>query len=553
MTPHRRPPLHSLSLLLATLPACLAFAAPAPWQGALGAGSSGSTVHIHGTVVDGTTGKPIPRVLVSSLDRRLATMTNGDGAFVLDVTMDAAAARGLLDGTGGGNNGSGVRLYLEVRKPGYLEPQTRPNVGLNNAASPVTLKLMPAGIVEGHLSANGSVPPSKVSVSLLMHNTVSDDRIWVMVGGQQTDREGGFRFSNLRPGEYAVMSNEWRGDQPLPPSPSTVTEQYPPVFFGDSPTLAGATKLRLHYGETAEADLHLRKATYFPVTVPVGGANAGINVRVSTGEDQSGFRLGYNQADHAVEGSLPTGTYTLLISSYRPLQAYASVVLHVGEAPVRSAEVVPVAAAPILVRLHRDFTGKGTPPATVNARVYLQPQEQGLAFASATAQPGQEDEMALPDVAPGRYQVHVEPTYGYVAAVRSAGVDLRQTMLSVGVGGSAAPIDVTLRDDSGQISGTVQGGTAPLPEPTFVSLLPLEPGGQMRMGTAGPDGRFTLLNVDPGSYRLFASQLPQWGIPWHDPEALRALEGKGTEVTVTSNATLNVDAPLLDDGALGLP
>jgi hypothetical protein len=59
----------------------------------------------------------------------------------------------------------------------------------------------------------------------------------------------------------------------------------------------------------------------------------------------------------------------------------------------------------------------------------------------------------------GKYRVWVMPNRGYVASATSGGVDLLRKPLVVGAGGASAPIEITLRDDTAALDGTV----SPLP------------------------------------------------------------------------------------------
>ena len=527
--------------------------AAVPAQEASPANGGSATFHLQGTVVDGVTGKPVSRALVISGDRRLATMTNDEGAFSLTIT-GAHVGQGSLPF---GGPGIGFRLYLSAQKPGYLPPSDTGSVEIGGASTvAVQLKLMPAAVIAGHVYADRSVVPRNVRISLLAHNVVDGERRWMAVNGQNTERDGSFRFVDLSPGEYTVMTGEWRGDLPPPRPGDGPRQEYPPVFFGDTPSLTAATKLHVHYGEAAQTDLHLRSATYFPVKVPVNGpANAGVNVRVNSADALDGFQLGYNGSDHAVEGALPSGTYTLNLSSFRPQRAYATTVLHVADRPAQTAAVTLNAPAPITVRLHRDFTG--TTQAGVDqshVSFSLLPDDRFFSpFVTGNTQQGQTDEIILPAVAPGRYTVRVDAGYGYAASVQYAGADLQAQPLVLGEGGAIGPIDVTLRDDTGALEGTVTTDGAPQPSQTFVCLLPASPGAQFAFSSANTDGKFTLGNVVPGSYRLFATSKAPWLLPVHDVETLQAFDHKGTAVTLSPRARLQMDAPLLDERALELP
>ena len=516
------------------------------------------TFHLHGTVVDGVSGKPVDRALVASQDRRLATMTDSSGAFALDIRFEGSL-RDRMQTTGAFRDpksspeATAVRIYFTVQKPGYLTPSEPLSVAFEGTGSAVTFRIMPAAVVSGRVFADAGATPRNVAVTLLAHNAVNGERLWSSAGVQRTGAEGRFRFTNLRPGEYTVMSAEWRGDQPAPSQRNRVAQEYPPVFFGDTSSLASSTKLHVHYGEIAGTDLHLRLAAYYPVKVPVSGpANAGVNVRVNSADALDGFQLGYNAAEHAVEGALPSGTYALSLSTYGPQQAFGTAVLHVANAPLQTGPVALVPPAPITVRVREEFTEARNLPEHRSTRVVLQPEDRGGVFVNGAREPGQ-DGIVLRDVAPGRYTVRVETEYGYAASVQYAGVDLQAQPLAIGEGGATAPIDVTLRDDTGRLEGAVAGPGASLAETTFVCLVPLSPGGQLEVAPAGPDGKFALGHIVPGNYRLFATLRPPWGMPWHDPEVLRGLEGKGVAITATSKAVLQRDAPLLDDSAMELP
>src|ERR1700761_4484738 len=85
---------------------------------------TGDTVYrLQGAVEDALTGKPLPRALVTSIDRRLATMTDREGHFSLLITIPDRP-QGLTPGMGRvtsfsgplGGFGSGESLLLIASK-----------------------------------------------------------------------------------------------------------------------------------------------------------------------------------------------------------------------------------------------------------------------------------------------------------------------------------------------------------------------------------------------------------------------------------------------------
>jgi hypothetical protein len=108
--------------------------------------AAGDTIyHLHGTVVNGVTGKVIARALVVSGDRRLATMTDDEGHFAVDLSVpphpdDSNAvpptARRVMLMAG--------NLILTAQKPGYL-PTPQPTIlSIDDAlsAQAIQIKLM---------------------------------------------------------------------------------------------------------------------------------------------------------------------------------------------------------------------------------------------------------------------------------------------------------------------------------------------------------------------------------------------------------------------------
>ena len=542
-----------VSFVLLLVVTCAApFAARAQTQ-------TGDTVYrLQGAVEDALTGKPLPRALVTSLDRRLATMTDGEGHFSLLISIPArpqgvsTPAMGRFTAFSGplGAFGSGENLLLIATKPGYLQPQQPTMLPLDAtlASNPVELKLMPAGVIQGSVFTDISDAPFGVRV-MLLHRQVQEGRYqWVQSDMQSTDSRGQFRFDNLGPGEYTIMSAEWAGDQPLVRPRFEPTRQYPPVFLGNVSGLSEAHKLQLHNGETLQTELHLRAATYYPINVPVSplGSEGGVNVRVLGSDGFNGFRLGFNARTEAVEGTLPNGAYTLLITHFGPPPSSSAVVpIQVAGRPVRTGPVALGPAASISVHIHPELTQQQGPIQRY-LNIFLRPEDQGTPGASAHGNPEDLGELTLENVLPGRYFVEAMPSFsGYVASVTSGNVNLFEQPLVVTAGAHPDPIEVTLRDDFATLTGAITGfGGAP-PRVCSVILLPTDSSGRLALGIV-VNGRFTIGDVTPGTYLLVATPHFPQDIPYRDPEAMRAYAGIGSTVTLIGGQQAHADAPFLD-------
>ena len=493
-------------------------------------------------------------------------MTGANGKFAIDISVPALPVT-----TGNILRGYAGSVALMAQKPGYLLLQngfTPIAVGEALSSTPVEIKLMPAAVVTGHVSSAAADSASGVRVNLLLHSVQDGHFLWIPAGAAITNAHGDFRFPNLRPGEYAVLTSQWAGDQTQPAPRDAITEQYPPTFYGDVRNLAGSTKLNVRYGDVTPTEIHLHLATYYPITVPVtsGSPNQSVNARLTGPENLGNSALRYNRAENAVEGRLPSGDYTLLLSSAAPgqLQSSAQVTIHVDSSPIRTAAIALAPPASIQVRVHPEFTKpedltNQQPPSvmlrngsTVRAQqqqlvqILLRSEDSGGGFIGAS-QPSANGDLVIENVQPGRYFVHEQPFRGYVASMTSGGVDLLEHPLIVNPSGAPDPIDVTLRDDTATLNGTVNPGNGSLPRISFIVLLPTGSSGHFAQAYASADGKFSAANVAPGSYRVLAFRGQPIQLPFRDAEAMRRYDGKGPTVTVAAGQSQQIDVPLLDE------
>ncbi len=517
---------------------------PAAWA------QTDAVYHVHGRVLNASTHHPIARALVATNDHRLATMTDTNGNFAFDVTV--APQEGGPDVPSRAASG-GVVLTLTATRPGFVAQEYSQQVELNSstAAKSVTLGLLPLADISGTIDAEAIGPVPNVQVLLLEHQVSDGAFIWMQRGAQATGERGQFRFDDLEPGEYTITTREWEGDAPAYLRES---RQYPPRFAGDAANLAAATKLQLRYGSDDQVRLHLREAAYYPVHIPVqvSQQRTGISVQVLADGAPFGYSLGWNGRDNAVEGSLPSGAYTVLISSGVPQAAYARVPLTVSESSAQHAPVTLAPAAMIRIHVRLDFTEdesnsggfaySGNPS---NMPTQASPVDVDLTSTEASgisfnSQRRQAEDPILEQVAPGTYAVRARTIRGYVASVSAGGIDLMQQPLRVGDTGSADPIDVTVRNDSGTLTGVVEMDAEQL---AFVSVLLVaaDGSGHSAQGYAQRGGKLSVQNIPPGTYRAFAtSPMQSQQLPYRDANAMQPFERLGTLVTVAANQTVDL-------------
>ena len=534
--------------------------------------STADTVyHLHGSVLNGVTGRPIGRALVVSPDRRLATMTNAEGHFTLDVSVPPATAAEGQRSTAT-QQGAGIRfsggplsagrfggggLVLTAQRPGYLPSRQGAALTLDATLNTreIVLRLQPAASIRGQVIAPGAEGFRGVRVELLRHSVLDGRPSWQMASMRQVGADGTFTMTDLQPGEYTVATSEWVPQNRLVVDVKNITDQYPPDFLGDTRTLDGATKLHLAYGQSAQANLHLHTARYYPVTIPVQGLpqNSGASVRVAAGAGFQLYQLGWNNRDGTVEGALPNGDYVVTVNAPGSQHAGAQIPLHIADAAVVHAPVglTPTQDIPVTVRDERTGAGSATaftgpPQAGNNPGFYLSVRPEDLESGGGGMMQTTGGGPVLQNMMPGRYYLQGNSMgRGYVAAITCDGVNLLTQAMVVNDSGHTAPVEVTLRDDGGTISGTVDLASSNL-SAARVIILPSDGSGHVLYSYVTGAGTFQMSNVPPGSYRVFAMPADETEtLPYLDAQAMRPYEGRGGAVTVLAGQTAQVKAELV--------
>jgi hypothetical protein len=149
---------------------------------------------------------------------------------------------------------------------------------------------------------------------------------------------------------------------------------------------------------------------------------------------------------------------------------------------------------------------------------------------------GTNDDSLVLDLAPGKYWLRVTPFRGYVASASMGGTDLLREPLVV-VPGAATPIEITMCDDTAELSGSLLGVTPTTVDashsgtPGFLDCSPVADNpGRLLEFSAFSDGKFDVQGVAPGVYRVIAFSRQRRDIPYRDPEAMKAYENKGQVV-----------------------
>jgi hypothetical protein len=542
------------------------------------------TETIQGTVVNEVTGEGIGRALVYSPDNRFATLTDGQGHFEFIVPKPKQSPAE--------DNGEfvfrGIRTLMtrgrqtfysfSARKPGFLE-----DPGNNVQAAPgtdSTIRLIPEAIIKGRVIASESEGAAGINIQLFARQVHDGMPRWVRSQAATANSNGEFRFADLMPDTYKIMTQELLDTSPVVRAPGSQIYGFPPICFPGVRDFASGAPIQLTAGQTFQADIPLARQPYFPVQIPVTNPadSNGLNVSVAAQSHPGpGYSLGYNPATQRIEGLLPRGSYLVEATAFGPTMASGSVNLAVAG---KSSDAAPLALIPglqIPVNVREEFTSNdwhGTTFFTEGGRSYtfqsgprlylnvsLMPADDFAERGSASLRPPLsrgDNTLVIDGIEPGLYRLRVNTSHGYVASATSGSVDLLREPLAI-FAGSHTQIDVTMRDDVARVTVTLAGlhdsspGSSERPSSRPVVLTPSayiywvplpDSSGQFQESEISSEGQFST-EIAPGTYLVMAFARRQNSLPYRDAEAMSAYETQGQVVHLAAGQTQHVQLQLI--------
>ncbi|HEX5236440.1 MAG TPA: hypothetical protein VFW25_14055 [Silvibacterium sp.] len=523
--------------------------------------------NVSGTILDAITRQPVARALVQ-VGSGDAVLTDNNGKFEFGNVQFAYER-------------------ITVRRPGYISNQGSPGLQpsqdqlsifdfqVGPDMPPLSFMLTPEAIVTGRIAMTDSDVADGTRVTAYRKTIETGRTEWQMAGVATTNSDGIFRIASLSPGNYLLYAQPEANLSYVVPDNST-SSGYAPAYYPDVAEPAAAGIVTVSAGEHKAADFALTRRTFYPVTFRVANGRPGYfnNFQIQdTGGADAGVPITSDPAQQIAHAHLPPGRYLLSVRALSldnkgaPLVGRREFTVSASSGTYVSISVVPLGSVPVTVR--KEFTATSTSTVShvgigldlysrspFNPGVNISLIDTGNQFSGGGSSaaglervPGSNDETSyqIRNVPPGKYWVQADAVGSYISSITSGGVDLTRDVLSVGDGGSSAPIEITLRNDSGSIDGKID--TASLADrekhSTWICVIPLFPtASALSSVEASSTGNFTFDSLAPGAYRVIAFDSRRQ-IEFHNPEAVAALSGAGQAVTVepgeTAHIQLNVE------------
>jgi hypothetical protein len=554
-TAMKRTPLAAISILI-----FLIFAVPASSQSG---GVSADKCAMEGTVVDAVSGQPLRAAQVrlrglpganpgAIVSQALTTVTDASGKF---------AFAGLAAG----------RYFLLASHDGYVNDGVNPGsrgdlltVGPGACATDVVLRLLPGGVVAGHVTNESAKPLRGVAVQAMRSEYSHGRRELRDAGHTATNEAGEYRIAGLPAGRYYI-----RAQVPGSLAPKAGSDRaYVPQFYPAATAHAHAVALPLHAGgELAGIDLNFVPVHTVRIRGRVVDARTSLPVKEAeitllSDEGETTFAEGKDfsvggQASFEFAG-VPAGSYVVVAQeagdTLHGKTMWGRTSVEVGDKDLDHVEIAVGPGADVSGHIRVESK------ASVELKGIMGMLESQEPSALASLMPDFDNASVQSDgsfifreVPEGNYRINFSPLPSGFYLKSGSSEDALQATISVGRGHASAAPELILSAGAGQVDGTVMNGDQAFPS----ALVVLVPDGRRRdqpsnyrQSVAGTQGRFVMRNVAPGDYTIFAWEHVERGA-YMDPDFLGEYEDRGKAVHVEEGGHASAQIDLIPASETG--
>ena len=371
-------------------------------------------------------------------------------------------------------------------------------------------------------------------------------------GSEQTNDLGEYRIWGLQRGKYLVSAT-YRAPESGQPQPTD--QVYLSTFHPSTPDVSQATVVDVEPGsETSGVDVDLRQAHAVAVRGRVmvdapmktlKGIFVSLVPRSPDGSSSFSNSASYGSPAQDDSGNfeirgVPPGPYNVVAFwNDGRRQLGAKVPIEVSSANLDDVTVLLSNPTTLSGRFRLeggsqfDFT-----------RLGLMLQSTDSTTGSDSARIKSDGTFVIPSVFDGNYRVSVFgfPEEYFVKSAQQGRTEVLVSGLTVSHSMPPSALEITLSPDGGRVDGTVVHDQSPVGGAMVVLVpdLPHRDNDQMySMKTADGLGRFSLLGLPPGEFKLFAwESVP--GTNYVDPDFFETFEARGTRVHIEEKQSQSV-------------
>jgi len=422
----------------------------------------------------------------------------------------------------------------------------------------VNVRLTPQAAISGRLLDSDGDPwiHGYVRVGRSVFKQGKRQLEWAGEGGDIDDR-GQFRVAQLAPGTYYALATPDAGWEAQNRSRSEGGLQS--AWYPNSMDVQDATPIIVSAGqELTGLEIRLRRSATYRIRGTVSGldtipkaagqpAQVYRHVGVSTGSSISSTGYGGNlKADGTFEIlGVPSGEYDVGLSQGMPPIGLGRTKVRVDDRDVDgvSIEVARSYALKGSVRFEANETGRIS-----GLSLILTGLDSNQGQSGRTREDGS---FEFPLVSTGRHRLFLPGTFDgqyHVKSLRYDNKESRSGIISITNGDSS--LELVLSSHGARLVVDVKkGDTAAQVMAARVVLIPDSDNGEergfgSRLAMRDQNGVYSIGNIAPGAYRLFAFEsVPEEA--WVDAEFWKEIHSKGADLRISEGESKNAEVPLM--------
>ncbi len=366
---------------------------------------------------------------------------------------------------------------------------------------------------------------------------------------------GEYRITGLEPGRYYISATPLRSGPGRPQNLSGRTPKTSQTTF--YPSAAGindATPVDVSAGATITGiDIRVIRSEAFPVRVTLlDRTGLNLNTLTLTLQPPGGFGAGVSQGVGSVRGPkgqvdlgmMPRGRTPVQVTAYNTQgpALWTRRTLDVS-GPIDGLELAVNPGFTVQGQIGVENSGipKGikvsltVPDLPTEARSTMKP-----------ADPAADGSFTLTNVSANRYSVEIAgiPKGYYLKSIRLGSQDALESDLDL-TEAPERPLEIVIGANPGAVEGEVKNAIGSPAAGSVVALVPQDPKRRerpdwYRTAIAGAEGKFSMADLRPGDYKLFAWDDLEDGA-WMDPAFIKQQEAQGKPVVIREGASEKVE------------